>query len=263
MIDDFDTSRAHPTPDELADLREGLLPAVEADRLDDHVAGCEDCRSVLTAIDAVAESLRVAGAAPVPMPSTVARSIDEALAAESARRADEPALARLEATPRPRRSRHVQTWLRPLGWLGGVAAAVLVLGGVGVTLDQGGGNVDDNASNAESAAADSGAGGGSATRHGARTAPPGAYELLVRLDRENLTRQARRVASGRALQDTAVNGSAAQFAQDCTPPRGADGTLVPARWYGANAFLVVSRETRVASVYSCEATPRLVYSAPY
>jgi hypothetical protein len=53
------------------------------------------------------------------------------------------------------------------------------------------------------------------------------------------------------------------FGRNCSAPQGIGGLKEPVVWYGDDALLVVRREPRVASVYSCDATPRLLYFAPY
>jgi hypothetical protein len=163
--------------------------------------------------------------------------------------------------------------VRPaFGWLAGAAAAVVVLGGIGVGLGNLGSDSDNSASGG-SGAADS-AGGQSAEAQ-----PTPSYETQQnqdknqhpppRIDEQTIRSYAlglaARATTPTSSADGAVAGSggSSYFARMCPATRGTSGLRHPVIWYGDDALLVVRREARVASVYSCDATPRLLYSAPY
>jgi hypothetical protein len=69
---------AHPTPEELADLAEGLLGDDDAHALDAHVAGCPACLAVRADLDDLRALL--AADRPGPMPIDLADRLDAALA---------------------------------------------------------------------------------------------------------------------------------------------------------------------------------------
>ena len=109
-----DDARTHPTVDELADLREGLLSTADQARVRGHVDGCAVCAAEVAAIDEVATVLRDAGAEPVTIPDSVARAIDDALQQAAATPSSRPVRARAASAPPPSRLR----WVKPaFGWL--------------------------------------------------------------------------------------------------------------------------------------------------
>jgi len=253
-----DDARAHPSVDELADLREGLLAQADEARVREHVDGCSACAVELAALDEVAVMLRETGAEPIAMPAAVARAIDDALSQAAATPSARPLPERVAAVP-ARSRRH---WAKPaFGWLAGAAAAVVVIGGIGVGLDQVGSRSDDTA-------ADSSGGQGAEVESPA-TSPEGntagKHRERPRVDRDSIRSYAQDLATARPEPSGGqVPGSDGDmFGRNCSAPQGMGGLREPVIWYGDDALLVVRREPRVASVYSCDATPRLLYSAPY
>jgi hypothetical protein len=262
-----DDARAHPSVDELADLREGLLPVADEERVRAHLEGCDDCAAGVAAVDEVATALRGA-AGPVAMPQSVARAIDEALRKESAARSGrtaQPTLPeRVAVADRPRQPRR---WVKPaFGWLAGAAAAVVIVGGIGAGLRDIGSSSDDNAGGA----ADGAEVGSAVPTPGSMTGRDmqGKHERRApHLDPTNIRSYAFALATRpTSSQDNAGgsgSGSDDYLARMCPAPQGIGGLTQPVIWYGRTALLVVRREARVASVYSCDATPRRLYSAVY
>jgi putative zinc finger protein len=259
-----DEARAHPPVDELADLREGLLSQADEARVREHVDGCSACAVELAALDEVAAMLRETGAEPIAMPAAVARAIDDALSHAAATPSALPLPERVAAVPARSRRR----WAKPaFGWLAGAAAAVVVIGGIGVGLGNIGSNSDDNASGA----ADS-SGGQGAEVEGPTSSPAregntsGQHRELRHLDKETIRSYAMDLAATTPAPSgdhTSGSGGDDTFGRKCSAPQGMGGLKEPVIWYGDDALLVVRREPRVASVYSCDATPRRLYSAPY
>jgi hypothetical protein len=257
-----DDARTHPSLDELADHREGLLPPADEARVGAHLDGCRDCAGAMATLDDVAVALRDAGAEPVTMPDSVARSIGAALAQAAANGAQRPTAAR--NAPEPTRARH--RWVKPaFGWLAGTAAAVVVIGGIGAGLNNLGSGSDDSAAGGNTSAAADRPGPESSPTGGHAGSKAGTQPELKRVSPDNLSDYARAFAlESSAPRSTygydARNDSA--YAARC-PSRGIGGLRQPVIWEGAKAVMVVRRGAKVASVYSCDATPRLLYSAPY
>jgi hypothetical protein len=259
-----DDARAHPSLDELADLREGLLADADSARLRDHVGGCADCAAEVAALAEVSTVLRDAGAEPVAMPDSVAEAIDAALRDAATMPSAQREPRRLE----PVESRRLR-WLKPaFGWAAGVAAAAVIVGGGVIGLGGAGGGSDDNAGGSSLAA--DGAADAESTRP---TQPKAGDQLRVELrqvDKARLPAFARDLTgldlSNGAATTSGADGTGGQASESravCKAPHGIGGLRQPVRWYGLRALVVVSREARVASVYSCDPTPRLLYSAPY
>jgi hypothetical protein len=254
-----DDARAHPSLDELADLREGLLSASDSEWVRAHVDSCSSCAAGLSALDDVTGALRETGAQPVAMPAAVARAIDDAISEEAVKPRSVFAPRPTEA-PTARRPQR-RPWFKPVfGWLAGAAATVVVIGGA-VSLG-------------ERAANDSEAGGSSADRAVAGQEQAPSTPSTVRpddrgkhlddlrvVDQKLLPKFARDLA-GETAAPTAGGGAAAYRAA-CSLPHRMGGLERRVLWYGDAAVVVVRREARVASVYSCDPTPRLLYSAPY
>ena len=74
----------HLSIDELADVAEGLLDPERATAAESHIARCPECQTHSDALRQVTATLRAEPAA--PMPETVARRLNEVIAAKSARR---------------------------------------------------------------------------------------------------------------------------------------------------------------------------------
>jgi hypothetical protein len=263
-----DDARAHPSTDELADLREGLLSDADDARVRAHVEVCSECASDLAALDEVTAVLRAAGAVPEPMPAAVARAIDQTLrdAAASAsalpRRSPDRA-ATGAATPQPLR------WVRPaFGWLAGAAAAVVVIGGIGVGLANLGSRSDNDAEGAGGSASVAGSDGvrPNADEHGRATLDK-AHRVAPHLDETSLQAYASALAARPTVPTVSnpdsASGAGGVMGRSCQVPRGIGGLRQPVVWHAKHALLVLMREARVASVYSCDPTPRLLYSAPY
>lgn len=155
----------HPTLDELAEWREGLLDRDADERLGWHSTHCETCRSALTALAGVSASLR---ALPHPeMPGDVADRLQAALRAEPPLAPTSSGATTVLAAHRARR--------RPQ-WPAIAAAAVVfaVIGGIGYTVaTEGGGG---STSNAGSAAA---SGAGPSAAAGVAQAPARASTGIV------------------------------------------------------------------------------------
>lgn len=121
----------HVSLDEIADAAEDLLEPDRVAAVDAHLRACVACRSQAEALAAV--TVRLASAPTPQMPPAVARSLQAAVADQSAEparvvslvdyRARKPSLGVFGADLRPRRTR----WVRP----GLMAAAAALLAGFG------------------------------------------------------------------------------------------------------------------------------------
>jgi hypothetical protein len=261
--DDAPARPRHPTVDELADLREGLLAGADEARVRAHVADCDECTAETAALDDVSAMLREVGSQPIAMPASVARAIDDAISDASAVRASSPAPAVIAARPPSRRRR---AWVKPaFGWLAGAAAAAIIVGGTGALIN--GRASNDTAGSAATDAQAESSGGSSA--QDPRSPQPTAKDAPKHLDKRNLLDYARafaatgsrpRVEPERPKPD-ALDG-AGGWARDCAV-HGIGGLREPVVWNGELAVLVVRRSDRQALVYACDATPRLLYSALY
>lgn len=117
---------AHPAPDRLAELDEGLLPAPDAAATRSHVATCEPCSQTLRRLAALRELLAEAGPPdPVPLPVDVAQRLDAALRAAAATPDSLAGRRAAHAEQRAGRARG------RAGRLLAAAAGVAVLGGAG------------------------------------------------------------------------------------------------------------------------------------
>lgn len=151
--------RDHATPQQLSDLLEGLLPPAEDATLTTHLGGCERCRGVrdqLNDLPAVLASVSIP-----PMPTAVAARLDDALAAESQRRAESsgtsPVVVPLDSARRPARNDRARRWFA------GVAAAAAAVVGVSVAGNvwtQGGGGADSSGAATSDAGGNDDAGAG-------------------------------------------------------------------------------------------------------
>lgn len=260
MTDPADAVR-HPSPDDLADLREGLLDGAAAREVTAHVDDCADCRAELAALDEVAALLADEGAVGVSMPADVAARLDDALARAAAERsAGIPSLA----------ERRSSLATRSFRWLGAAAAVVIVGYGAVTVLDDGvGGGSADQSSAGDIASLEAGdsAGGDTADSPTAPEKGSDDYQRLApqRLDRGTLSSYADAL-SGRAeilpRPNNTVDTQA--FRERCVVPRSKPPvTAAPVRWKHRLAYVVVNTETRVATVYACETPPERLYSTPY
>jgi hypothetical protein len=260
--DDAPARPRHPTVDELADLREGLLTGADEARVRAHVADCAECTAETAALDDVAALLREAGSQPIAMPASVARAIDDAISDASQARASTPAPAVTAARSPSRRRR---AWVKPaFGWLAGVAAAAIIIGGAGALINGPSSNDSAGGATADRAQAESSGGGSGQSPPDAQ---PTAKAAPKHLDERTLRDYARAFAADasrprvqRPEPSTASGGD--ELVRDCAV-HGIGGLQEPVVWKGAWATLVVMRSANRASIYTCDATPRLLYSAQY
>ncbi|MDQ3484019.1 MAG: zf-HC2 domain-containing protein, partial [Actinomycetota bacterium] len=68
---------AHPPVDLLADHHEGLVTAAQAVAVAAHLDTCAECRSLVAALDEVAEVLAAEGSRTPAMPASVASSLEQ------------------------------------------------------------------------------------------------------------------------------------------------------------------------------------------
>jgi anti-sigma factor RsiW len=253
------TDQTHPSLDDLADLREGLLPSPHARDLAAHLGECETCSTASAALDDVTRVLLEAASNPTPMPGSVAASLDEALhRASRERTAAVPSLAQYRASSRPetvpaRRSR----W----AWVAGAAAAVAI-GYAGV-------NVLDGTPDSELSTADSGADGEVAEeRDAVRSRPETATGKDSPIDRPRtgyLRTLNRKTLPGFAeLVATTKQTDGGSRVRDCPSVDVSDderATVV--RWRGARAVVVVDQSNRRATVYRCTGDADRLFTTGY
>lgn len=110
------TGDAHVSVDLIADLVSDLLTADEAIAVNAHLAGCTECADLRDALLDVTATLQDEAADPIPMPADVSARLDAAIA-EAAQERAQPPVRQLSDGSR-----------RALRWLGGAAAAVVVVG---------------------------------------------------------------------------------------------------------------------------------------
>ncbi len=258
------TSPTHPPAEQVADLLDAVLPASEAMVVNAHLAQCRDCSDLREALATVTAVLAAEGAEAEPMPTDVAASVQQALSTAAERSHS------LEARRRDlvrRRSPRL-----PLAWLGGAAAAV-VLVSAGVAGWQGildGGNADNSSSSGtvrddlargddahvpagsrvEGGAAGS---GGSKSRPSTPTTVPSS--AVPDITPDEVADRARRLA--------ASGGSASSaYDQVCAVPSGT-GPSVVIRWRGSLAVLHVQPGTRTADVVDCRTASRVLFTTGY
>ncbi len=255
---------AHPSVEELAALRDGLLSADAARGVSDHLRDCDSCAAELAAIDEVAAVLADVGATAEPMPADVARALDQALArADAEREAGVPSLAERRkpgaAAAGPRRPR----------WVGAAAAAtaVVVLGGVGFQVLNGGtsGQQDSSASRsaadvaAANRAAPGGKGEGSESGSSAGDAPGKQSKATLqpqRVSKRDFAAYARRLADQGAQPS--------RLPSRCRSLDSAPGAVSSkVRFQGTISFVVLRPASHEAAVYRCSRPPVQLYSTPY
>lgn len=184
-------STPHPSAETVSELLEGLLSPDETAAVEQHLAGCPDCRDVRAAL---ADVRTLLGELPEPrLPADVVDRLEVAATATATDESGEPpahaatpAASSLDAA-RARRRR------RLLAAAGAVAACAALLVGTGAALQQLGGTSDsgEDATAAQGAAPDN--------RAAAEKAPGSADASALSLDRsEYLT------ASGRDYQSATL-----------------------------------------------------------
>jgi putative zinc finger protein len=242
------TEPQHPSVEEISDLLAGVLPAAEAMDVNAHLAGCGVCRAERDALLDVTAWLGEEGAVPVVMPPEVSATIDAAIAQASSERANterasSPGLA------------------RPLRWLAGAAAAVVVvaagIAGLRALPDQG--SASDTAGTAAAGQQeqhrqmDSAGKGQKAAPFASGTAPHQAAiaQSFVLHSTAQVAATARRLAAN-------GDGLVAPTAAGCAVPLN-PGLVTVVRFQGRPAVLSIGQHTRLATVYDCAtATKTLV-----
>lgn len=255
-------SAAHLSTEQVADLLGGNLPATEAMAANAHVASCPTCAEVRSAIEDVSALLTEVGDVSVAMPADVAERLDAAIRAASTERA--AGVRNLEPTASPRVS-------RPLRWLMGAAAAVVVvsLGVVGLRALPV--TSSDTAGSASQTASDRGiddqAGRGGLASGGKQPSVPtstgaetqksdGLTLTLPSLRRDSVSATAASLAASpnRAVPPTQA-GCAAPFV---------DFSVTSAvRFNDERAVLAIMRATHTATVFDCRTATRALFTVGY
>jgi hypothetical protein len=152
--------RPHVSAETMARYRQGDLNQRRTSHVSTHLAGCDRCSALNE--DLVGVTALLAGVRPPPMPEDLTARITGAIAAESARRAADPAAGDVAITrgaaagrrhrpPRPRRAPRIAPKVA-LGGLAAAAAVVLVGGGIYEVIGHTGSTASSTASGMPSAA---------------------------------------------------------------------------------------------------------------
>jgi hypothetical protein len=238
----------HPSPDELADHGEGLLPADQASRLDLHLAECAVCRGFVDALADVRGVLGREDAEPMSMPDDVRARIDAALAeAASAtspaaeQTADRAAVVSIRAERHRRRTRLMAA--------AAVVGVLLIGGGVAVSRLPAG----DGSGNSDSSAGGRVESGGQSDNSSKAEAPRG-LETKPTVNPNNFD----------SVVPRAVRTDSTQ-----PPPRACVNDVVPAyrpnwvaaavTWSGKPTWLLVNPAKTDGYVVSCAGIPRVLY----
>jgi hypothetical protein len=273
VIDQPQSPRAHPSPDELADLRADSLGPDRSAEIAAHVVTCSSCTDELAAMDDVEILLSAAGREPLLMPTEVAASLDAALARASLERAagvasldekrGEHPPAELAAGGRSRLSKLIPAL--------GAAAAVFIIAGLAFDL---GPNRDaedamtagDGAASAQPESGRGGLGAGGNTPSGPDR---DAGELRWMAPQKVTKHNVRQYASALSAAPTA---SILDYAFDsmpatdrlCPPTRLSETfRRTPVEFEGELAYVVVKTAAREVMVYTCESPPERLYSTSY
>ncbi len=246
------TQPQHASADLLADLLEGNVSAAEAMSVNAHVAGCAECADLRDALLDVSRVLAEEGAAPWQMPADLASSLDAALAAAGAERAGNVVSL---GTARSRRR-------RPLTWLAG-AAALVVVAGAGVAgwramAPEGGSSSSASAPNADSASVSPSDGAGNALTPSSRLPNIGNSTIsnaISSVTAAGLPARARQLAAHPSHR-------VAPAAYQCADPLG-DGISTVVLWQGKRAVLDVQPATRTATVLDCKTAVQSLYTTGY
>jgi hypothetical protein len=244
----------HPTLDELAELRAGVLGAERQAEVSAHLASCDDCAQASAALSEVENVLTTAGSAPIPMPADRSASLHDALRRASAERA--AAVASL-TDHRDRSQRHhpAASGRRIPRWVSaaGAAAAVVLACYGGINLLHSGGVSESDSSSADAGGSSAGGRAGQSRQSpGAPSSRPltssqtpgkaGGGTTPVVTPR-TLPRYATSLAGTDVAAARPTCGSAVH-----TPGRSRSATI---RWKGARALVVVDITRHRATVYSC------------
>jgi hypothetical protein len=270
------SSRAHPSPDELADLRADALEAERTAEVSAHVVACPSCSDELAAMAEVEILLAEAGHAPIAMPADVAASLDAALARASLEREagvpslEEKRAERIAAVPVRSGASRMSKLIPALG----AAAAVVVIAGIAYNLGTNQGADDstaasDSAGQAPEAASASGGSGGDHDKSPTEVGK-GGTNGLYRISPQKVTRNnLRDYASALAAAPTAAfqdphAAATGDTARVCPPVKLSEAKRrTPVQFEGDLAFVVVKTEAREATVYTCESPPERLYSTTY
>lgn len=202
----------HPSLDEFAEWREGLLDRDADERLGWHATHCDTCRSAVAALAGVSASLRTL--APPAIPDDVAQRLQGLLRAEPPLAPVSPAAPTVLAAHRARR--------RPQ-WPAVAAAAVViaVVGGIGYTVaNDGSGGSTSNAGSAAGA-------GPSAASGGVKAAAPAAGIVINHTGRHYTVQSLAAAASGLLQGDKSV-ASVPSGSAGATPPAASNGSSAAA-----------------------------------
>jgi hypothetical protein len=89
----------HVTVDRIADAQAGLLPPVDTQRVEQHLASCTSCADLATGLSVVAAVLSTSE--PEPIPDSVSLGLTAAIARETFRRAAESERAESSTSESP------------------------------------------------------------------------------------------------------------------------------------------------------------------
>jgi hypothetical protein len=254
---------AHPPVDLIADHHEGLVTGAQAVAVAAHLDTCVECRSLVAALDEVADVLAAEGSRTPTMPASVASALDQALARAALERANGiPSLAeRREAHgDRPPAAQRRPAW--PLL----AAAAVVVIAttvGVGVLLEDYGGSTDSSA----------GAGQADVEQ---RTSGEDAAEAAPS---STSTPESPDVGADPPSVDTVQPGELAELARDldsgtqkpvqpqrsCATPtkRYGDGPVSLVVFDGGPAVAVLDMKTRTVTILDCDSARTRLFATGY
>lgn len=257
------TPTAHASAEQVADLLEGNLSAGEAMSVNAHLAGCDHCRDLRDALLDVKAVLAAEGSSVEPMPVDIAESLQRAITTASAGSGTlDP--ARIDRVPRSR---------RPLTWLAG-AAAVVVLASAGVAgwralPHSGGGSSSSAASQSQDRASNGyrvpigGTAGG-----GTRPGPSGALPTRGLLDPFRVESEAT-LLPGQVPEAARTLTGYHRLVEDaqpdtfpCAAPSGS-GPFAVVRWHGGPAVLHAEPSTRTATILDCQTASRVLFSTGY
>ncbi|MEJ7628297.1 MAG: zf-HC2 domain-containing protein [Nocardioidaceae bacterium] len=252
------TQSNHQSAERISELLDGGLPAAEALEVNAHLAGCAECREIRESLLAVTTLLADVGASREAMPDDVVARVDAALARVGTERAAGVRRLEPELVRRPPAR-------RPLTWLAGAAAAV-VIAAVGVaglkslpsqdadTAATGGRGADSRVTDQRGTSAVPSAvpSGGSAGASG--EGEPGHESTLDYLTATDIPAAARRLAAApKQLLPTDDR---------CAAPVVGDRSTV-VRFDGRRAVLSIMQDTRTATVLDCATGTRSLLVTGY
>jgi len=257
---------AHLSTEQIADLLVGVLPASDALAANAHLLECAECAGRRQELEDLTAMLEAVGAEPVPIPVDVADRLDAALTTASAERA--AGVKRLEPVGSSGTA-------RPLRWLMGAAAAVVLVGvgvvglralpghdantadsatGGSVPAEHGGSDtMQFDGSDSAGGKADPGSqpsGGGGDPR---ASAVPGQLPML----------SARAVRSAAASLAVRPADAVSPTAVGCALPVAHASVTSAVRFDDERAVLAIMRATRTATVFDCETGTRALFTTGY